>query len=308
MEASLKILNQPLQHNSTAQPATTAGLALACLLPAFLATAWLVSKAQWYWQHRPDLQFGWVVLLLSAYLFWESWEVRPASRFKWGVLPVVSGLAGVALMFWVQVYQAAFGTMAALIWGLAIGVWLVTFANLGYVFGWPGVRRFTFAFLFLALALPLPSIIQGPIVNGLQRQVAAIDVDVLNVLGIPAQQVGSLIHLPNGTVGIDEACSGIRSLQSAVMATLFIGYLSLKRTSLRVVLLGAGIGLALLGNIVRSLYLSYIANANGVDSISAVHDAAGWSILAFTVAGVALFSWLFSRVEKKLSAKPTTAS
>ena len=130
--------------------------------------------------------------------------------------------------------------------------------------------------------------------------------DVLNILGIPAQQVGSLIHLPNGTVGIDEACSGIRSLQSAVMATLFIGYLTLKRNSLRVVLLGAGIGLAVLGNIIRSLYLSYTANAKGIASVSAAHDAAGWSILAFTVAGVALFSWWFSRLEKKLAAKPNT--
>ena len=293
------------ETESSTTKSGSAGLTLAALLPAWVATAWLVSKAQWYWQHRPDLQFGWVVLLLAAYLFWESWEVRPASRFRTGFLAIASGLAGIALLFWVQIYQAAFGTMAALMWGLAIGVWLVILASLSYVFGWPGVRHFAFAFLFLGLALPLPGIVQGPVVNGLQRQVAAINVDVLNVLGVPAQQVGSLIHLPNGTVGIDEACSGIRSLQSAVMATLFIGYLTLKRTSLRVALLGVGIGLALLGNVLRSLYLSYTANAKGLDSVAGVHDAAGWSILAFTVGGVALFSWLFSRFERKLQV-PTT--
>jgi exosortase len=275
-------------------------LTLAGLLPAWLAMAWLVSKAQWYWQHRADLQFGWIVLLLCGYLFWESWEVRPAARFRWNFLSAGLAVVGFLLLFWVQIYRAAFGTMAALVWGLAIGAWLVIFANLGYVFGCGGIRHFAFAFLFIALALPLPSILQGPIVNGLQRQVAAINVEVLNAMGIPAQQVGSLIHLPNGTVGIDEACSGVRSLQSSVMATLFIGYLTLKRFSLRVILLASGIALALLGNITRSIYLSYTASAKGIPSINAVHDTAGWSILVFTVAGVALFSWLLARFERKV--------
>jgi exosortase len=109
--------------------------------------------------------------------------------------------------------------------------------------------------------------------------------------------VGSLIQLPNGTVGIDEACSGIRSLQSTVMASLFIGYLSLQRASLRVLLLVAGVLLAITGNVIRSLYLCLSAYHRGIESISKVHDAAGWSILAFTAVGVILISWWFSRME-----------
>jgi exosortase/archaeosortase family protein len=110
----------------------------------------------------------------------------------------------------------------------------------------------------------------------------------------------SLIHLPNGTVGIDEACSGIRSLQSTVMATLFIGHLTLKRFKLQVALFVAGILLAIISNVGRSLFLSLMANAHGVKSLDHYHDTAGWSILAFTTCGVTILAWALSKLESSL--------
>ena len=272
---------------------------LASLTPSWLAVAWLVSKAQWFWTHRPDLNFGWIVLLLCAFVIWDGWERKPKPIYHGGLLPIALFGAGAGLLFLVQIYQAAFGMMAASLMGLALGCFLVIAANLLYVFGWPGIRHFAFGFGFLLIALPMPSFIYSPIVNGLQAKVAAVNVEVLNLIGIPAQRVGSLIHLPNGTVGVDEACSGIRSLQSTLMATLFIGYLTLKNRGLQVMLLISGVALAIFGNLVRSLFLSYTANAQGLQSVNEVHDAAGWSILAFTAVGVAILAWLFNKAEAK---------
>jgi exosortase len=271
------------------------------LLPAWLAMAWLVNKAQWFWSNRPDLQFGWIVVLLCGYLFYEAWEKRPAATFHLGISTLVLAVSALGLLFVVQIYQAAFGTTPASMAGLAVGVLAAVMANLSYVFGWTGARCFAMAFCFILVAMPLPSVIHNLVVVGLQGKVATINVEALNLLGVPAQQVGSLIQLPTCTVGIDEACSGIRSLQSTVMATLFIGFLTLKRTSLRVLLLAGGVSLALVGNIGRSLFLSLAANSRGTEAIKHYHDTAGWSILLFTVAGVAVLSWLFSRVEKRLA-------
>lgn len=280
---------------------TTALQPLALLAPAFLAMAWLVSRAQWFWSNNPDLQFGWVVLLLCAYLFWEAWEKRPPIHWKPRWWSATLACTGLALLFLVQIYQAALGSNAASTVGLALGVMFVVAANLGMVFGWPGLRAFGLAFGFILIAMPMPSAIQGPIVGGLQYKVAWINTEVLNLMGIPAQQVGSLIHLPSGTVGIDEACSGIRSLQSTVMATIFIGYLTLKRPSLQVILFVCGVGLAILGNLIRSLFLSLEANSKGIDAVKEYHDAAGWSILAFTAVGVIILAWLLKKLELKAS-------
>lgn len=271
--------------------------ALLLLLPAWLAMAWLISKAAWFWNNNPDLQFGWVVVLLCAYLFYEAWEARPAvhCRARWwaGLL----GVAGLGCLFVLQIYQAAFGTNAASTLGTAMSVLLVVASNVGLVFGWNGIRTFGFPFAFLLIAMPMPSIIQGFVVNGLQNKVASINAEVLNLVGIPARQVGSLIHLPVGTVGIDEACSGIRSLQSTLMATLFIGYLTFKRVSFQIVLLFSGLLLAVGGNLARSFYLCLVANSKGLEALDKYHDSAGWSILAFTVVGVVVLSWLLKKLE-----------
>lgn len=271
---------------------------LLALTPMWLAFAWLISKAQWFWTHKPDLQFGWIVLMLVAFLLWDNWAKRPEAVFKARWPLIVCGLIGCGLLFLVQIYQAAYGMMPALMMALGAAVYAVAAANIHYVYGWKGLRYFAFPLLFFLIAMPMPTFLQGPIVNGLQHKVASVNVEVLNILGIPARRLGSVIQLPNGTVGVDEACSGIRSLQSTVMATLFIGYLTLKSRALQVALFVCGVGLAIFGNLIRSLYLSLTANAKGVQAIDQVHDSAGWSILIFTAAGVVILSWLFAKYEK----------
>jgi len=239
---------------------------------------------------------------LCAYLIWEAWETRPEPTWRWpfgGFLLAVLGCGTLAIT---QLYQAAYGLTPASMCGLALGAMLVIVSNLSCVFGWPGVRHFAFGFAFILFSIPVPSLIYSPIVLGLQSRVAAINVEVLNLIGIAAEQTGSLIRLPGGTVGVDEACSGIRSLQSTVMATLFIGHLTLRIRSLRCALLVVGMTLAILGNVLRSLLLSYTANAQGLSAIEKFHDAAGWSILIFTAVGVAAVAALLGKAEKKASA------
>jgi exosortase len=274
---------------------------LVLLLPSLLAMAWLVSKAQWYWNHRPDLQFGWGLLLICAYLFWSAWETHPPLRCHWTWYGAIAGVVGLGLLFLNQIYQAAFGMMPASLMGLAIAVMLIVCANLIYVFGWVGLWHFGFSYAFLLISLPLPSALQNPLVGTLQSWVASINVVVLNLSGIPAQKVGSLIQLSQCTVGIDEACSGIRSLQSSMMIALFVAYQYFRVRWVQVALVISGVGLALLGNIIRSLFLSFKADQQGVRAIDTYHDAAGWSILVFTFAGVALAAWVFKKIESQLT-------
>ena len=71
-----------------------------------------------------------------------------------------------------QMYQAAFGTMAASINGLAIGVMCVVTANVLFAFGPRALGTLGAAFYFLFIALPMPSFLQGLIVSNLQNFVA----------------------------------------------------------------------------------------------------------------------------------------
>ena len=284
-----------------------APLSVLCLLPSALAMLWLVLRARWFWNHNPELRFGWIVLLLWAYLFGEAWRHRPLERFQWTWRGALLTLFGMGTLFFAQLYQTAFGVTTEGMSALGVGAMSFIAGNFKYVFGWDGSRRFTFVFAFFCLALPVPETIYYPFVNGLQSKVAALNVELLNLFGVPAERLGNAIRLPGCVVGIDEACGGIRSLQSTVMATLFIGYLTLRKRSLQVALFGLGLLLAVGGNVLRCFWLSYTAHTKGAAAIASYHDAAGWSILAFTAAGVAATAWRLSRWERALSEPPSQA-
>src|SRR5687767_6046987 len=100
-------------------------LVLLALVPTWLAFAWLVSKAQWFWRHRPDLQFGWIVLLLSVFLIWDQWHKRPVTVFRARWPFFFFGLLGCGLLFGAQIYHAAYGMMPALLMGLCAAVYAV---------------------------------------------------------------------------------------------------------------------------------------------------------------------------------------
>lgn len=270
------------------------------LAPAFLAFSWLICAAIPYWRATPELEFGWLVALLSGYLFSERWPSRPPTLLDWRWMHTLWTVLTVGVLLVFQSYKMALGATPAALAILALGVFSMVSLNLSYVCGRAGTRHLLPAFLFLAIALPIPGAIYDPVVAWLQGLIASCNVVVLNLLGIPAQRVGNLIHLQVGTVGIDEGCSGIRSLQSTMMAGLFIGYLLLKRNSLRFFLLTTSLGAAVFGNLVRSLFLSCKASSEGIRAVPLYHDAAGWSILGFTAVVVGVFGYGLSKLERNM--------
>lgn len=278
-----------------------AGLGLH-LLPSWVAAGWLAYQASWYWSHNPEMNFGWIVLLLCGFLVTEVAPQLPEARPRWGFASVSLATLGIVALVFFQLYQAAFGTMPASLMALALGTMSIITANIIAVYGARELGTLGFAFYFLLIALPLPSVVQSLVVSNLQGFVASMDEELLNLVGIPAQRTGSIISLANGQVGVDDACSGFRSLQSSIMAGAFIGFLMFRSWGWRVALLGVSVVLAVLGNLGRTFFLCYQGASRGVDSIKGVHDAAGWSVMLFTAAGVVLASWLVSRLQRAVAA------
>jgi len=248
------------------------------------------------------MNFGWIVVVLCGFLITEVAPSLPAPRLRWTVPSVVLAILGVCALLLFQLYQAAFGTMPASLMALAFGSMAIITANILHVFGPSALGTLGFAFFFLLIALPLPSFIQGFVVANLQNFVAMMDEELLNLVGIAAQRTGSIIQLSTGQVGVDDACSGFRSLQSSIMAALFIGFLLFKSWGWRVALCVLSVGLAVLGNLGRTFYLCYQGAAKGTDAVRGVHDAAGWSVMIFTAIGVGLAAWIVQKLQKTQAA------
>jgi exosortase len=151
------------------------------------------------------------------------------------------------------------------------------------------LRLAAFPLTFILVAVPWPSVVEQPIIQNLSRLNAAMVVEVLDAVNVPAIQHGNVIEVGTGEVGINDACSGIRSFQSSLMISLFIGEYYLFGRRQRVLMLFFGMALAIILNLCRTSILTWLAAKKGIGAIAEYHDEAGMLILlaSFSVMWVA---------------------
>jgi exosortase len=284
-----------------AKPATLTGVAsfarrwwpVAVPLGLF-AVLWLnlVRELCFQWSTREQYAFGWFVPLLAMGLFWRRWATRPQCQPfappRW-VGVVVLCAAGMLLP--VQVLCEANPDWPLCIWLIAllvVGLSLHAFLLIG---GWRWVLHFAFPVGFVLIAVRWPYRLEHGVTGGLMRLVAGVTVNVLGWFDVISSQRGNLIELSTGAVGIDEACSGIRSFLSTLMGALFLGELYLLSWRRRLAVLAGGVLLAVCFNVVRTLVLTWQASVTGIEALEKWHDPAGFSVFGATFACLWLLAW-----------------
>jgi exosortase len=175
---------------------------------------------------------------------------------------------------------------------IAIGLTLCA-VQMGKGRGW--LRQVAFPICFFFVAIPWPTLVEQPIIQGLTRFSAEMVVEVMGILGVPALQHGNVIEVGTGVVGIDEACSGIRSFQSSLMVSLFLGEFYRLSRLRRWLLVPVGFILAIGFNVCRTSLLTWVAAKKGVAAIAEYHDPAGVTILLACTAGMWLVAVLMRR-------------
>ena len=163
-------------------------------------------------------------------------------------------------------------------WSLAITTIGLTLCVIGLGMGRGWLRQLAFPICFLLVAVPWPTLIEAPIIQALTRLNTGIVVEVLGVLGVPAMQHGNVIEVSTGMVGIDDACSGIRSFQSSLMISLFFGEFYRFGLLKRLLLVPVGFTLAIAFNVLRTSILTLVAAKKGIAAISQYHDETGITI------------------------------
>jgi exosortase len=259
-----------------------AGVAL-CILWADL-----VRQLSYTWSTDEQYAYGWFVPILASGLLVRNWLSRPAPQtpFPASLFIVVAfGLAAVALPP-LRVIHEINQDWPLATWTLSLSVVAITMAAIYFLGGWPWVRHFVFPVAFILVAIKWPYRIEKFLMTGLQGLVTATTVEVLGVLGLPALQRGNLIEVSTGVVGVDEACSGIRSFQSTLMAALFLGAHYHLPALRRVALIPLSLAVAILCNIARALFLTWQADANGASAVDRWHDPAGLSVTVLCFAAV----------------------
>lgn len=269
------------------------------ILVAGLVGSWLVLRAHaWEWSVNPQYAYGPLVPLICVSLFYLRWKDRPvptaAPKSLLFVMATLAVLCCALIGLLQPVYESnqdwrALPALAALS-AVGIGWFVLLFAG-----GLTWLRHFAFPIAFLLIGVPWPVAFETGLMQRLMQANAAICVEVLHWLGKEAIQQGNLILLPSGLLGVEEACSGIRSLQTGLMVALLAGEFFRLGVIWRGSLILLSVGCALAGNVARTVSLSLVAVEGGHAAVEKWHDAAGNSVLFFTIAVLWGTSWIASR-------------
>ena len=268
-----------------------------------LCLGWFVlwNRLRIDWSVNDQYAYGWFVPPLALALLMLRWKDRPVPEW-----PPRSALLGIVFtvvlcliaLLPVRLIEEPNGDWRLLSWVHAGLLAVLTLLAVAWSGGRSWVRHFAFPVGFLLLAIPWPSGPELALVQGLQHEVASIAAEGMNLLGIPAEQQGNLIRVRDQLVGVNEACSGIRSLQTVLMAGLFLGELSRLSWQRRLLLLGGGVAVAMAANVFRSSLLVWIAAQRGTAALTRYHDAAGVSVLIIVFVGLLILNGWLERPER----------
>jgi exosortase len=269
-----------------------------CALLAYWAL--LVYQLGAQWSVYSQYSYGWAVPLLCAYLIWQRVKGKPPLAVgDQRILHLSPTILGLLLVVLALLYAPTrFLHEANPIWRFTTWLWVLEILAMTLlllaVLSPRLAVRLAFPVGFFLVAVPWPSVMENLLVQTLTRLNVGTTIELLSLFGIPAVQHGNIIEISSGVVGVDEACSGIRSFQATLMLSLFFGELYSLTAKRRIVLCLLGFASSLFFNLVRTLSLTYIASKQGVPELEKWHDPAGVTVLVWCFVAV----WFLSLVMK----------
>ena len=292
---------------STAQVSTDSpdvprerGLSRSHLAGLFVILAILLGAVYWkilralaiQWWDDANYSHGFLVPLFSLYLVWQQRAALrglPRSGSPLGI-PVV--LAGIAALILGDLGAENFLMRSSLI---VIVAGLVLFHLGTHVF-----RAVLFPLAFLFFMVPLPGVIFYAVTFPLQRLAAEQAAWTLDALGIPVLLDGNVIHLAQLSLGVTEACSGIRSLISLFAGAVVWAYLLIPTGWAMIIFVAATVPITILANATRVVLTGLIGRQFGVEYATGFfHEFAGWAIYIFAFLSLLVTHSLISAVSRR---------
>jgi exosortase len=303
--------------------ATVPGSFLAALGLALGFTTFTAWDQSHWWRVKQDYSFGWLVPLFVLFVVHDRWPrmleqinacaatgcPRATGWKKW-LLRAAMGASlvfGVVMFLLGSFYRAGAGTsqpgtLAITLGMIGILLPLLTInapdspspAPAG-LFADARIKltgMFLFPVLVWLVSAPMVSAVETQVNLALLRRVVTVVAFTFDTLGLPIEQQGNVLALPPfdgkpNNVGVEDACSGIRSLTACLFAGSFLAAVFVDRLWKKIVLVVAAMLLAFITNLGRSLFLTAWAYRYGHAAIEgSVHDVAGYAVLGMTVAGL----------------------
>jgi exosortase len=170
------------------------------------------------WWADSNYSHGFLVPLVSAYLVWKKKDKLKSlerKRSYFGFLILLLGL-GIYIV----------GTAGAEYFSARFSLIIVLFGLVYYFNGKEWAKELLFPIAFLTFMVPIPNVIYYAIAFPMQLLSSKLTQSVLHFIGLPSIRQGNIILLPNYSMEVAEACSGLRSLVSLLALGAFFAYIT----------------------------------------------------------------------------------
>ncbi len=249
----------------------------ASVVIALTASLWGSITLHWLVELRgdPNYSFGLIIFPFAIWLPWcrrQEWQRASGSHSYMGLLFVAFALS---VLFAGTLGSEMFLSRISLVFFLLGVTW--------YLRGRKQVRAFALPLGLLVLAIPLPEVVFSQVAFPLQLTASYLATVGLDGLGVPVLTEGNIITLPRITLGVAEACSGLRSALSLVALSLMYGHFFEPMYAIRTVLAVTAIPIAILVNSLRVMGTGLLAQYVTLQAATGFfHGFYGW--LLFLVA------------------------
>jgi len=228
---------------------------------------------------------GLIPLMSAVLIFWN--RERIFRDLRPSVVPAAAAfLIGGLLSYLGWTYEAR-GESSNYLAAMTAAMAFFWYGGFLVIYGAQAFKAALFPLLFLGMMIPLPDGMLTAFVRMLQMGSAEMVAILFAVTGTPAYRANDIVFaLPNLTIEVAEACSGIRSTLVMLIITLLAAYLSLKSNWKRTALLLAVIPISLFKNAVRIVTLTLLAIHYDMGFITgSLHHEGG---VVFMAAGLVL--------------------
>lgn len=248
------------------------------------------------WWQNPDYGHGFLVPVFAGFVLWRErgrLSEIPVKPSNFGFL-VMLGAIGLLLL----------GSLGAELFSSRFSLLVLLGGIVLFLCGWKMLRAVSFSLGFLILMIPIPVIIYNKITFPLQLDASRFSTFWLQLINVPVLREGNQIILPNYTLEVAEACSGIRSLMTLITLAIAYGYLVEGRRWVRWFLVLIMIPIAIVSNSVRIVGAGLLTYHFGPTMAEGFfHEFSGWVI--FVAALLLMFAchWVLRKVAPEREAK-----
>ena len=245
------------------------------------------------WWDDPNYSHGFLIPLVSGFFVWKARKklgTLPTQNSNWGLLVLVAGLGLYVVGTAAMEYFSVRFSMVVVVIGLVL-----------YFGGKKFLKTLWFPLVFLAFMIPIPYVIYYSVTFPMQLFSSKLACGFLQLSGLSVMRQGNVIHLPNYSLEVIEACSGLRSLMTLSALGAAMAYMTQKSLVGGVIVFFSSIPIAIGANVFR-----LVITALGAFLISPkfaegfLHEASGLVVFLSGLFCLSLVAVAVRQLEKRI--------